>query len=135
MTGSFVMELHKCLIHINVYAIHTWKSRRHFLKNKQMNLSLQGSQLVVYILCDKLCAFQVKIGILKTCICHHVLNSFLIHHDFADKIHGHSDECGFQVTLESMLTFGSHVLCIKPQCCNAVLIKICMEKRPARDHD
>lgn len=77
----------------------------------------------------------MKIGILKTCMRHHVLNSFIIHSDFADKIHGDSDECGFQVKLESMLTFGSRVLCIKPQYCNRVMIKLFMGKCPARDHD
>ena len=64
----------------------------------------------------------MKIGILKTCIHHHNLNSFLIHHDFADKIHGDSDECGFHITLENVLTFSSGIQGIKPQYCNAVII-------------
>lgn len=64
----------------------------------------------------------MKIGILKTCICCHDLNGFLIHHDFDDKIHGDSDECGFHITLENVLTSSSRVQGINPQHCNVVII-------------
>lgn len=57
----------------------TWILADIFLKNEQMNKmssSLQGKQLAVFGVNDKIQAFKQKLEFGKTCIHHHEADSF-----------------------------------------------------------
>lgn len=75
--------------------IQTWLFGKYFLKNGWSEIGTVRTQSTVCIANFNSWVFKQKSEFQKTCIHHHVHNSFLIPKDFPDEVNGDINECDF----------------------------------------
>lgn len=68
--------------------IQTWIFCRRFLKNESSEPSLQGKQLTLLVVNDKILSFQAKFEFWKNCVHHNELGNFIIVTEFSGEIDG-----------------------------------------------